>query len=250
MPALDAESPIPLYHQLADLLMAGIESGDYETGSRIPSEPELARSHGIGRPTVRQATELLIRKGCLERRRGSGTFVIEPPEEIDLLSLAGTLASFEEKGIAVETQLLQRPRRLPAPLETENPFAGRDAYFYSRLSCVDQSPVLLEEIHLDPDLFAGLGRVGLAGRSLSKVVAEHFGMRVEAADQNFRLVHLDEPRANLLGCESGDPILLVNRRLHFPNAESAVFAQLYCRTDRLTFSQRLVAPSPTGVQHA
>jgi GntR family transcriptional regulator len=244
MTGLDGQSPIPLYHQLAGLLMAGIESGDYVTGARIPSEPELARSYGIGRPTVRQATELLIRKGYLARRRGSGTYVVEPPEEIDLLSLAGTLASFEEKGIAVETRLLQRPRRRPVPPGAENPFAGREAYFYSRLSTVDGSPVLLEEIHLDPELFAGLGRVALAGRSLSRVVAEHFGMRVEAADQNFRLAHLDESRAGLLGCEPGDPILLVNRRLHFPDADSAVHAQLYCRTDRLTFSQRLVAPSP------
>ena len=67
MPAvLNPESPLPLYHQLADLLLQRIRAGEYPPGSRIPSEPELVRSFGIGRPTVRQATDLLVRRHCLE----------------------------------------------------------------------------------------------------------------------------------------------------------------------------------------
>ena len=67
---LNADSPVPLYHQLADLLQERIRAGEYPAGSKIPSEPELARTFGIGRPTVRQATELLTRaedqlRGCL-----------------------------------------------------------------------------------------------------------------------------------------------------------------------------------------
>ena len=64
--------------------MGRIRAGEYTLGSRIPSEPELARTFGIGRPTVRQATDQLIQKRRLERRRGSGTFVTEPPAEVDL----------------------------------------------------------------------------------------------------------------------------------------------------------------------
>jgi GntR family transcriptional regulator len=79
MPALNPESPLPLYRQLAELLLERIRVGEYTSGSRIPSEPELARTFRIGRPTVRQATDLLVRRRCLERRRGSGTYVVEPP---------------------------------------------------------------------------------------------------------------------------------------------------------------------------
>ena len=102
---------IPLYHQLADWLMAGIlAAGEFAAGDRIPSEPQLARTFGIGRPTVRQATDLLIRRRRLERRRGSGTFVVEPPEQVDLFSLAGTMASFQRGGVDVRRALLKRPR--------------------------------------------------------------------------------------------------------------------------------------------
>ena len=58
---LNTQSPIPLYHQLAEILMEGIRTGDYPPGLRIPSEPQLAKAYGIGRPTVRHAIDLLVR---------------------------------------------------------------------------------------------------------------------------------------------------------------------------------------------
>ena len=63
--SLNPGSPLPLYRQLADWLLARMRSGEYPPGSRIPSEPALARRFGIGRPTVRQATDLLVRRRCL-----------------------------------------------------------------------------------------------------------------------------------------------------------------------------------------
>jgi len=239
MTVLNPQSRIPLYHQLADVLLERIRTGEYELGSRIPSEPELARTFGIGRPTVRQATDRLIRKRCLERRRGSGTFVTEPPEQVDLFTLAGTMASFQKRGIAVKTTLIQRARRIRVEGDAENPFADREAYFLSRLSRVRNTPVLLEEIYLDPAHFSGLGRLSLAGRSLAELADEHFHMRPSSADQNFRVSRPDSDRAALLELSKSDDVLLVKRNLHFPHAHSAIYAELYCRTDQLVFSQTL-----------
>ena len=58
---LNPSLALPLYQQLADELSAGLQKGDYAVGSRIPSEHELAQRYGLGRPTVRQATEVLVR---------------------------------------------------------------------------------------------------------------------------------------------------------------------------------------------
>jgi GntR family transcriptional regulator len=241
MQSLSIESPLPLYHQLADLLLARIQAGEYPSGGRIPSEPELARTFGIGRPTVRQATELLIRRRRLERRRGSGTYVIEPPEEVDLLSLAGTMASFEKTGLSVRTVLLQRAKRVRVTRDPENPFAGRDAWFLSRLSKVDETPVLLESLWLDVDRFPGLGRISLAGRSISQLAEEHYRMKAETADQNFRVCVPVASDAKHLALERGAPALQVKRRIHFSQARDAVFSELLCRTDRMVFSQTLGA---------
>jgi len=249
MKQLNSRSPVPLYRQLADRLLAGIRSGEYRSGQRIPSEPELARVFGIGRPTVRQATDLLVRRRRLERRRGSGTFVVDPPEQVDLFSLAGTLASFQRGGLDLSTRLLDRVRRVRVAADAENPFAGREAYRVVRASRVDGEPVLLEEIHLDPVLFDGLERVSLAGRSLSALVEEQFHLRPESADQNFRIHAPDARRAKRLGLAGDAVVLLVKRFLHFPNARSAIFAELYCRTDRFVFSQTLSGADPIGHPH-
>ncbi len=66
---LNHTSPIPLYHQLADILQERIRSGQYSPGQMIPSETGLAKEYGIGRPTVRQAMDTLVKKGLIQRKR-------------------------------------------------------------------------------------------------------------------------------------------------------------------------------------
>lgn len=237
--SLNPGSPLPLYRQLADWLLARMRSGEYPPGSRIPSEPALARRFGIGRPTVRQATDLLVRRRCLERRRGSGTWVVAPPERVDLFSLAGTLHSFERAEVAVRTALLQRTRRLHVEPDPENPFSGREAWFVSRVSRAAGEPVLREDIYLDPGRFPDLDRHSLAGRSLSRLVEEQYHLRPESAEQTFRVVRAGARRADSLACAASQPLLLVKRTLHFPGAPAAIFAELACRTDRFVFSQTL-----------
>ena len=149
------------------------------------------------------------------------------------------MASFEKGGVQVRRALVQRPRRVRVEADHENPFTDREAYFLSRLSRVGNTPVLLEEIYLDPEHFPGLGRIALAGRSLAELADEHYHMRPSSADQNFRLSRLDTNRAGLLELAAKDDVLLVKRNLHFPHARSAIYSELYCRTDQLVFSQTL-----------
>lgn len=57
-----------------------ITSGAWDVGTRIPAEPELAELIGVGRNTVREAVQSLVHAGMLERRQGSGTFVVSDSE--------------------------------------------------------------------------------------------------------------------------------------------------------------------------
>jgi len=236
---LNPDSPLPLYHQLSDILLERIRSGEYPEGSKIPSEHRLAETFGIGRPTARQATDLLVRKNVLIRKRGSGTFVAEQPKEVDLFSLAGTLSSFQEKGITLQTSIIEETHLTDVGEEDENPFSKKNAYFLSRLSRVSGKPVLIEDIYLHAAIFSGINRIDLKGRSLSQVVAENYYMRPVGGNQNFRIGYLTGKRARDLNVSSKTPILVVKRFLHFSQADSAIFSELYCRTDRFVFSQRI-----------
>jgi GntR family transcriptional regulator len=235
---LDAGSPLPLYHQLAEELLAQIRAGGHGAGHKLPSEHELAERYGVGRPTVRQATDVLVQRGLLTRRRGSGTYVRQVPAQVDLFSLAGTLVSFDRGGIESRSQLLAAPLQRSAA-DATHPMHGRPSAYVARLSEVDAVPVLLEEIDFDLRYFPGFTALPLQGRSLSEVVMQHYRMRPQSADQSFRVTLVDAERAQLLGVAAQTPLLQVDRTLHFALAESAVFARMYCRTDSLIFSQRL-----------
>lgn len=238
---LNPHSPLPLYHQLAELLADRIRGGEYPPGSRIPSEHQLAAACGIGRPTARQAIDVLVRRGLVARRRGSGTYVREPRQEVDLFSLDGTSASFNKKGLAVESRIITPIERQTVG-DADNPFAGADAYVFERLTCVGNAPVLIEALFLHPGLFSGIEALDLEGRSLSAIAEERFYLRPNGGRQNFRIAYLDAERARYLDVTAETPVLAVRRHLHFPQAQNGVFSELYCRTDQFVFSQHIGGP--------
>lgn len=69
-----------LIDQAVGRLRKQITSGAWPVGTRIPPEPELTELIGVGRNTVREAVQSLVHAGMLERRQGSGTYVISDSE--------------------------------------------------------------------------------------------------------------------------------------------------------------------------
>jgi GntR family transcriptional regulator len=167
---LNPNSPIPLYHQLAEIITDRIKAGAYRPGESIPSETVLAKQYRIGRPTVRQAMDVLVKKKLIHRRRGAGTFVQPPAPKVDLFSLAGTSQAFFTQGIEIEKILVTPVTVFSVADQPQNPFNESTAYFLSRLIQAEGIPVLKEDIYLDTDLFRGLDRMDLDNRSLSRTV--------------------------------------------------------------------------------
>jgi GntR family transcriptional regulator len=243
---LNPGSPLPLYHQLAALLIERISSGELSVGARLPSEPELSREHGIGRPTVRQATELLVQRGLIERRRGSGTYVRKAEQRVNLFSLAGTLSSFQKGGIEIESKLTRKVSKRRVAADDENPFSEREAYHFQRLSRVKGRPVLCEELFLDPLVFPDLQHVPLSGVSLAQMVEERYYLKPTHAEQSFRVAQAPLSVCKLLEVSPSEAVLLVKRTLFFPRAERAIFSEMYCRTGDLVFSQTLSTEAHHG----
>jgi len=70
-----------LSQNIVSLLSGQIRDGQYSPGDKLPTESELAQQHGISRSVVREAFSQLQARGLIERRRGAGTFVLEPPAQ-------------------------------------------------------------------------------------------------------------------------------------------------------------------------
>jgi len=74
----------PLYLQVERRIEGLLLQGRYRAGDRIPPETEFVDALGVSRVTVRAGLTRLVERGLLERRQGSGTFLVRPPEGAQL----------------------------------------------------------------------------------------------------------------------------------------------------------------------
>ena len=77
-PALDHESPAPLYQQLADILRKDIAEARLPAGVAFPSERKLMARYQVTRTTVRSAIGILKQEGMVVSEHGAGSFVRDP----------------------------------------------------------------------------------------------------------------------------------------------------------------------------
>jgi len=72
---IDPNSPVPLYHQIAEAIRQQIEDGDLSRGDALAPLREAARIWGVNLHTVRHAYTALARDGLVKSRGARGTWV-------------------------------------------------------------------------------------------------------------------------------------------------------------------------------
>lgn len=101
--------------QVVQTLTAEVSSGAWAPGDRLPSLVGLCAELDVGRSTMREAVQVLVHRGLLEARQGSGTFVRADDSGLPLslrLSRAAALDVYEaRRGLEVEAARLAALRR-------------------------------------------------------------------------------------------------------------------------------------------
>lgn len=75
MSKIDPTARLPPYRQLAEIIERKIESGEYPSDMRLPSESEFMEEYELGRSTVRRAMAWLRDQGLVETVPTRGTYV-------------------------------------------------------------------------------------------------------------------------------------------------------------------------------
>ncbi len=73
----------PVYMQIADRIRSGIISGEYPSGSQIPSVRQLALVAAVNPNTMQHALMELEAEGLLHSEGTSGRFVTEDPKLLE-----------------------------------------------------------------------------------------------------------------------------------------------------------------------
>ncbi|MBF9014649.1 MULTISPECIES: FadR/GntR family transcriptional regulator [unclassified Oceanispirochaeta] len=130
---MDVTKPIRLSlpKQIADEIEKEIRTGTLLLGSKIPAEPELVKSFGVSRNTIREAIQSLIHAGVLEARQGDGTYVLASgPFEANILKRLSLSAMNEvyEIRLCLEKDIV----RLAAERRTDSDLAEMKKALHKR----------------------------------------------------------------------------------------------------------------------
>lgn len=122
---VNSRSHVPVHVQLQEQLKHLILTGNLTVGDRLPSIRMLAGYLRINRNTVARVVADLEREGFLETRRGSGTFVLDPPVDAEGMErqrfLERVMRQAAEEGVPVEELGYALLARAGAPVPGETP---------------------------------------------------------------------------------------------------------------------------------
>jgi GntR family transcriptional regulator len=137
---------LPLYQQIAELLIRDIAAGRLIDGERLPPERDMAADLKIAVGTLRQALQSLTEKGLLERVQGSGNYIRARSDAASVYALF-RLERVQGGGLPT-ARVLSVDRCAKDPLLP--PFgAAPDGHRIRRLRFLSGEVAAVEEIWLD-----------------------------------------------------------------------------------------------------
>ncbi|MQP66427.1 UTRA domain-containing protein [Niveispirillum sp. SYP-B3756] len=232
------------YLELRDRIAAQIQAGVLGVGDRLPSERQLEDGLGSARGTVREALFQLEAEGLIYRRDRSGWYVCPAPILYDPTRSEGFMAYVTAQGRRPETETLSK-RLVPAPDAVAGIFGvaeGTPLYDIRRLRSIDGRSVLVERIHVNPDLAPGLIDHSLDG-SLTAVLKNAYGVAAARNRIAMKPCAILGDDAETLRARSGSPGLSVIRTSFDPAGRVVEYDQECWRHDAVIVSVDIrVAP--------
>lgn len=204
---------LPLYVQIAQSLLARIESGELTAGDRLPSERDLSEALGVNRLTLRRALRSLENQGLITRRPGRGTHVAAPKIERQAARLVSFTRGMQQRGFVPGTRLLSVDH-LPAHAALAALLqigTGAPVCVIHRLRTLNREPVLLEQYTFPEERFPGLERHDLENNAIYALLEQAYGVRVGRARQSLEPVAAGEYESEALGIPVGAPLMLEQR---------------------------------------
>jgi GntR family transcriptional regulator len=241
---------IPLYHQLKEIFLEKIASGEWPPGEHIPPEGRLCADYGVSRGPVRQALDQLVREGLLTRKQGKGTWVLPRKIERSLGRLYSFTSLISQQGLQPAARLLSFETVQPgAGVERSLALApGQTVYKIARIRLADGEPLVLETIHVSTALCPGLTAQKVEEKPLYAILEVDYRLLPARARQYFEAVVADEFEARLLGIAPGAPLLLLQNITYAANGAPVVLSKAILRGDRLRYYVDLIdAPGAPAV---
>ncbi len=207
---LDRASPLPLWAQLTDDLMARIGTAGFTES--FPSEHQLVAEYGVSRHTVREALRRLRDDGLLDSARGRGTWVRAGRLEQPLGALYSLFRAVEARGLEQRSvvRVLDTRRDLAAArrLRLDD---DAELVYLERLRLAGGEPLALDHVWLPREVGRGVLTADLSHTGLYDVLSEFGHHRPTGGVESLRAVVPAPEVRRALGLRAGVAVFEIER---------------------------------------
>jgi GntR family transcriptional regulator len=198
--------------------------------------------------TVRNATDALVAEGLVERRHGSGTYVLPQPF-VRFLGLTSFTEDMRDRGLVPSSRLLAF-EVMPADggvAEQLRVPVGEPVFRFTRLRLGSGEPMALETTWIACALVPGLAPGDLDG-SLYELLAHRYRIVPRSADVTIEPILPDPATRRSLGLPMRQACLRLRMRDADPRGRVIMIADCVYRGDRFQLSANMPSAAATSLQ--
>ena len=200
----------------------------------LPTERGLLDEFQVSRTTVRQAIQILIRKGLVYNVQGSGTYVANPDIISKSLRLTGFSEDMRQRGMEPASRILGRGTVAASAELAAKLHVALDAPLIAirRLRLADGMPMALESVFLVASI-VDLDRLEMTDSLYEQLEDE--GVHILRAAQTIEAINLDAEQALYLDQAVGAAAFRVQRVSFTDRGTAFEHAETIYRGDRYSF---------------
>lgn len=226
------------YESIASDMQQKIKNGVYRPNDQLPFEAEMCKTYNVSRITVKKAMDLLVNRGLVVKRRGSGTFVKNItliPDDSQSYSTSNQFSGFAHTeghknvtSVIHEFQVINPPKNVAQRLKIDE---EEFVYYIERTRCSEGEPYVVEYTYMPIQMIPGIKREVLE-HSIYQYISEELGLKIKSAHRTVRASLPTKKEEAYLKVEHCFPILEVEQVAFLDDGRIFEYSKSRHRGDR------------------
>lgn len=250
---IDFNSTTAYYVQLEQIILSRINSGEFQVGDTLPSEPELCRLYGVSRTVVRHALQNLEHSGRIYRVKGKGTFVSgRDVEEIFVQKRSSFSADMKKQGHTTKTRVISQKAvhannrtasQLNIPMDST-------IILIERVWEVDGIKAAYEITYLKEEHCSSILNADVSEGSIYSFLTKDCGLDIVSESQTVTVSKAQGIVSKYLEIPVETPVIIIESTSYLNNEIPVEFRRVFHRGDKSRLHVELIrTPSVDADEH-
>ncbi len=227
---------MPKYKVIAQKMIQNINSDDMKQGDKLASIEELMKYYDVSKNTILKVLTELEKNGYIYQVRGSGNFVRKHRRKgyINIMEINGLKNNLHDFNLSTEMldlKVVKPSFEVSANLDIKE---DEDVYYVKRLRSIEGRKFSVEESYYLKDIVPYLNQE-IVEDSIFNYLVNDLKLKPGFTDQFLRVSKLNEPDAQLLNLNSGDPTIFLESIFYLDNGRPFDYSKVLYHYEETQF---------------